>query len=587
MPEVGQETKRVTLMGPARVLAGTDGQEVMLGDGEKELLALLVVGTLLLPPDGVWREIMDSQGVAGYEVGREWLVKTLCPTEYALEDRRQAARDRVGYLLDRMHPRGVLHPPLSFRLLPEGESRERGIARVTWRHLGSDLAELLEAARNPHGPASQEKIMALAARPLLAGMAYPWLQRPEFRRAGARLDAAYLAALCGRADSLLVLMENARADGRANEVYSHRTRVLPLLDRAADRLQGTEGRLDAPELEALRRFPLTLESLRARASYLPPTSPQAAEAPDAIPSPADHNLPSPVTSFVGREQERRDIRGLLRSGRLVTLTGMGGCGKTRLAVQTAWELLGEWEYVRLVELAALTDAERILQAIAAALGVKEQKGVTVMDAVTAFLQDKRTLLLLDNCEHLLLDDRSEEDDCGTFAAALLHACPTLSILATSRKPLNIDGEYLCPLSPLPFPAPDFLPVGTTDPVAALLGYDAAQLFVDRVFQFQRFSLEPENVGSGRRHLCRPGRHPAGPGTGGGARQGAAAGNGSPRCCRTGSACSPTVGASRPHATKHCGPSLTGRMTSSINRSGFCSAACPCSRAGGHWTRRRR
>ena len=124
----------------------------------------------------------------------------------------------------------------------------------------------------------------------------------------------------------------------------------------------------------------------------------------------------------------------------------------------------------------------------------EQKGVTVTEALIAFLQGKRTLLLLDNCEHLLLDDRSGKDDCGTFAATLLHACPTLSIMATSRKPLNIDGEQLCPLSPLPFPAPDFLPPDAPDPVAALLAYDAAQLFVDRALQFRRFTPGPENVG---------------------------------------------------------------------------------------------
>ncbi len=502
MPEEIQERTRVCLMGPPRIRAGADGPEVSLEGAERELLALLIIGTLLLPPDGVWREIRDSQGHAGYEVRREWLVETLIPNGYIPKDRpnteptidpQQAARDRVGYLLNRMHPRGASDPPLSFRLLPDGESRERGVARVTWRHLDIDVAELLEAAKNLHGPASQEKIMALAARPLLEGMAYPWLQRPEFRRAGAHLDAGYLAALCGRADSLLVLMENARANGRANEVYSYRTKVLPLLDRAVGRLQGAEGRLDAPELEALRQFPLTLGSLRARASYLPPTSPQFEGAADIVPSPPSHNLPSPVTSFVGREQERRDIRNLLLSGRLVTLTGMGGCGKTRLAVQTAWELLGDWKGIRLVELAALTASDQVPQAVATALSVTEQKGVSVTEALITFLQGKQTLLLLDNCEHLLLDGRSETVDCGTFVARLLYACPDLSVLATSRKPLNIDGEHLYPVSPLPFPAPDFLPAGTTDPVAALLGYDAARLLVDRVFQFRRFALEPENV----------------------------------------------------------------------------------------------
>ena len=347
MPEEIQERTRVCLMGPLRVLSGVDGPEVSLEGGERELLALLIVGTLLLRPDGVWREIRDSQGHAGYEVRREWLVEALFPNGYIPKERPdagrtidppQAARDRVGYLLNRLHPRGASDPPLSFRLLPDGESRERGVARVTWRHLDIDVAETLEAAQNPHGTASQKTIMGKASRPLLAGAPYAWLQRSDFRRARAKLDALYLAALCGQADSFLVLMENARTDGKADLVYSWRSKALPLLDRVAERLHGAADGLDARELAELRPFPKMLEGLRARASYPVPEEEEAGgeqeaeERVDAAPPPA-HNLPSPVTSFVGRTQEQADINEGLKRGRLVTLTGMGGCGKTRLAVQ--------------------------------------------------------------------------------------------------------------------------------------------------------------------------------------------------------------------------------------------------------------
>lgn len=477
MPEEGQGKKRVCLMGPPRVLSGTDGQEMPLGKAETELLALLVVCTLLLPPDGVWQEFRDSQGAAGYEVKRDWLVAALCPEDYAQAGHRQGARDRVGYLLDRLHPRGAAHLPLPFRLFPAGDSRERGVARVTWRHLDLDLAALLAAARQPHGPAGQEKVMALAGRPLLEGTAYPWLQRPEFRRARARLDAAYLTALCGRADSLLVLMENARADGRAEDGYAARTKVLPLLDRAAERLHGEAGSLDRPELADLRPFPKTVEDLRARAAY---PAPQGA-APPASP------LPQSVTKFFGREREMAEIQGLLASGRMVTLTGMGGCGKTRLALEVAALQAEGRGDVRLVEIASLTDPEAVAGRVAERLGLKEQPGVSPTAALIAHLGDKRMLLLLDNCEHLL-------DACASLVRELLRSCAGLKVLATSRVPMDVDGEQLCLVPPLPFPTPDCLPADAPDPVGALLRYDSARLFLDRALQFRRFTLAPENVG---------------------------------------------------------------------------------------------
>lgn len=490
-------------MGAARALLpeGTAGNEALgvSKDAEAmELLALLVLGREFLPPQGV-----KEEDRADGEVRRDWLAATLYPELFRQEDGRRTARERVRYLLDKLHPRpdrasaGSPRPPSLPIRVHLGE-RERAVARVTWKAVSVDVLALREAARQRHSADKQHEIIALGDRPLLEGMAYPWLQAPAFQTVRAELDAYVLAALSRQADSLLVQRESANEAGRLADADACRTRALPLLDKAAERLRGYGELRGRPEYAPLLPFEAQFLDLRRCAAYPLPDAEEADGAADIVPPPPAHNLPSPATSFVGRAQELADIGALLASGRLVTLTGMGGCGKTRLAVQAAWEQLGPWEGVRLVELAALTAPDQVPQAIATALGVAEQNGVTVTNALITFLQDKRMLLLLDNCEHLLrddrsLDDHSEQEDCGTTVALLLHACPALSILATSRTPLNIGGEHLYPLSPLPCPVPGFLPPDVPDPVAALLGYDAARLFLDRVREFQQFTPKPENV----------------------------------------------------------------------------------------------
>jgi predicted ATPase len=147
-----------------------------------------------------------------------------------------------------------------------------------------------------------------------------------------------------------------------------------------------------------------------------------------------HNLPSAVTSFVGREREMETVRQLLASTRLLTLHGAGGCGKTRLALEVAATLRAEYtDGVWLVELAPLADPVLVPQAIAAALGVREEAGRPLLDTLRDTLRPKHLLLLLDNCEHLL-------PGCATVAGSLLRACPRLRLLATSREALRIAGE---------------------------------------------------------------------------------------------------------------------------------------------------
>src|SRR5262249_8100835 len=144
-----------------------------------------------------------------------------------------------------------------------------------------------------------------------------------------------------------------------------------------------------------------------------------------------HNLPVQLTSFVGRVRETREVRRLLREGRLVTLTGPGGGGKARLALQLRAALLsmypgGGW----FVPLAGLKDPALLAQAVAAALDVREGMRHELLDALGERLREKPALLLLDNCEHLVAT-------CGDLIGHLLGACPELRILATSRELLSV------------------------------------------------------------------------------------------------------------------------------------------------------
>jgi len=176
-------------------------------------------------------------------------------------------------------------------------------------------------------------------------------------------------------------------------------------------------------------------------------------------------LPAQLTSFIGRERETTEVKQLLASSRLVTLTGAGGCGKTRLALRVASDLLDHYtDGVRWVELAPLADATLLPQAIAKALNTVEQPGRALLDVILDLLHAKRLLLVLDNCEHLA-------SACAEFAHDALCDAPQVSILATSREPLAVTGEMLYPVAPLALPP--------KSQITDIAPFDSIRLFVER------------------------------------------------------------------------------------------------------------
>jgi non-specific serine/threonine protein kinase len=284
---------------------------------------------------------------------------------------------------------------------------------------------------------------------------FGWLLRRHRLAAGLTQEA--LAERAGLSVKGLSLLES----GKRQVPYRH---TVALLARALGLTASETATLDAAVVRA--RTPAGASASMAQGEDV--ATGQSVLQFLATPPDRRSNLPAQLTSFIGRAREQAEVVSLLGRARLVTLTGAGGSGKTRLALMVAGTVLADYPYgVWLVELAALADPALVPQTVAQVLGLREQPDRTPLEMLLSYLQYRCALLVLDNCEHLV-------GACAELATALLLGCPQLRLLATSREALEVAGEALYRVPSLRVPDLDHLP-----PLDRLAQYEAVQLFVER------------------------------------------------------------------------------------------------------------
>ena len=270
-------------------------------------------------------------------------------------------------------------------------------------------------------------------------------------------------------------------------VRHHRHKLRLTQEQLAERaglsergIQDLERGLVTPRRDTVERLVFALELLgepRAAFDAAVQSAPRAREVPGRgrQTTAARTNLPRQMTSFVGREQALADIHDLLAVNRLLTLTGAGGVGKTRLALEVAATATERFrDGVWLVELAPIADPGHVAQTVAEALDIKERPGRHVNEALVAALESRELLLVLDNCEHLVAA-------CAELAERLLRVCPNLRILTTSREALGASGEvrWLVPSLALPSLGSGRAVTSPGDATERLVTAEAVRLFVER------------------------------------------------------------------------------------------------------------
>jgi len=478
---------RFGVLGPLAVWTD-DGRPVGIpGAKVRALLAVLLINDgRLVSADRLIEDLWGDEPPRRNPLGA--LSAKVSQLRRALEDAEPGARDLVvfrppGYRLrlDDAPDDGIVDArrfqALTARARQSGDVRTRARlladALALWR--GPALADFadepfagaaiarLEDQRLTAVEDAAEARLALGEHAALAAELAEAVAAHPFRE---RLVAAYLRALHGA--------------GRQSE-------ALDAYERVRRRLADELGIDPGPELAALHRAILT-QDLRPPAApptvppAAPPTAPAAAEAPAG--EPVRSNLPAPIGELIGRDDAVAEIRALLGRERLVTLTGPGGVGKTRLAIEVAAGMAaGEGRHrlpdgVWLAELAG-TRAGAVAEAVAAALDIRD--GDAGEDAgLVAALRSRTLLLVLDNCEHVV-------DEAARLADRLLRAAPGLRVLATGREPLGLAGEVVWDVPPLQVPAPGAGP----DEVARA---GAVRLFVARAAAAVRgFALDEGNA----------------------------------------------------------------------------------------------
>jgi predicted ATPase/DNA-binding SARP family transcriptional activator/DNA-binding CsgD family transcriptional regulator len=441
--------------------------------------------------EGAWRLRKAASLVkllalaAGNRLHREQLMYTLWP-ELGISAASNNLRQTVH------SARRTLDPTMGSSYLA---SRDESLVLCPESSLWVDVDAFEEAARSArrsHEPAAYEAALELYAGELLPTDRYEeWAEQP--RR---RLQESYLSLLLGLAhlheeladhDSAIEALRRVVLEQPTREeAHAGLMRLYTLTGNTGEAL-AQYGRLE----EALSRELGTKPTASSRAlreeitaGRFPPTEGQSlASRSEGQPEAAKHNLPAPRSSFVGRESELRNVKRDLVMTRLLTLTGAGGCGKTRLALEVARELVGAYpDEVWLVELAPLSQGALVAQALASVLGVQEQPDRSLTDALVNNLRDKRALLVMDNCEHLV-------DAVARLADTLLNSCLHLKVLATSRESLNVEGELTWLVPSLSVPN-----LGQSPTLEELAGCESVRLFAERArHRNPAFSLTSENA----------------------------------------------------------------------------------------------
>lgn len=308
--------------------------------------------------------------------------------------------------------------------------------------------------------------LGVATQPFVVGGVGGWVERRQ-----AELGELRVRALEVLAGALSLAGDTPAAVARAQEAVG----LEPLRESAHIRLMEAlaAGGNRGAALRAYERCRrLLVEELgvgpssQTEAVYLGLLALEPAAKAQQVAGPKMVPLPIPLTSFVGRRAELADVRGLLGGTRLLTVTGPGGVGKSRLALEVADQEAEDGIEVVLVELAPLADPQRVAGAVAETLGLAEGPGGDVVLGLVSHLADRRILLVLDNCEHLV-------EACATLTHALLRTCPGVRILATSQTRLRVAGEITWALAPLG------IPTGAEDQLAGVLATEAGALFAAR------------------------------------------------------------------------------------------------------------
>ena len=412
----------------------------------------------------------------GKEINRVTLAQTLWPfPEHSTEQANQYLRRSLSEL------RHALGGEAGRLESPTPRTLRLDLSRCDCDVVRFDAALLASAGT---ADAARKTALRLYQGPLLHGFTEAWIVEERAQR-----EADYRK-------TLRIISAEAIAAGEYDDAIAHLQRAIALDPFAEDaRQQLMTALASARQYNAAFRAYQELADLLQRESNTRPDAATTAlylrlreaarsEAALAAASPPVergrlYRLPHPLTPLIGREEALREIETRLSETRLVTLVGTGGVGKTRLSLQIAENAVERRAFtdgVCLAELAALTDATLLPQAVALALGVQES-GENPLAALIAYLRSKSLLLILDNCEHLLIP-------CRELAAALLAACPRLRILATSRQPLGVLGEnvwrppaLLCPPHDAFVERPDA--PKTRVPLETIRRWPALQLFVER------------------------------------------------------------------------------------------------------------